>query len=251
MQLVHRDQPKKYLQAPPSSSSSSEVPVVHLEVAEARLQAGQSWRGVQLLAVADGRDRQQQLRQRFAWPSLNLGREGGEEEKKKSQDEFLQFWKTIEAEQVGGQLLNAGNPWSKMEEEKVPSSLTCLKKGWPMSADAEGLKERVEDEQDTVFIAAESGHVICGGSEVVPLLWVPLQTQTNEGVEVWWEGAVVWVSHWRGRGLAIGVASSTSSTTRTFADARICARAGRLEWQLLRRNGAGVQQARHRPVQLL
>lgn len=70
-------------------------------------------------------------------------------------------------------------------------------------------------------------------------------------MEVRREGAVVRVSHRRGRGLAVGVASSSPSTARTLADARVGAGAGRLERQLLWRDGAGVQQARHRPIQLL
>lgn len=57
------------------SSPLSEVPVVHLQVAEARLQTGHPRRRVLRLRVpraGDGRDGKQQLRQRLRRPAFDL-----------------------------------------------------------------------------------------------------------------------------------------------------------------------------------
>lgn len=82
-----------------------------------------------------------------------------------------------------------------------------------------------------------------------PLFWISLKAKLHEGVKVRGERPVVRMPRGGGGGLAVGVANAAGS--RTLADAGVGPGARRLEGELFRGDGGGVQQTRHRPVQLL
>lgn len=82
-----------------------------------------------------------------------------------------------------------------------------------------------------------------------PVFWLPLQTQLDKVVKLGGEGSVVGVSpRRRGR---LSVCVQNPARPRTLADSGVGPGAGRLQGQLLRRDGGGVQQTRNRPVEFL